>query len=615
MQEQTSKRPLRVFLCYSKSDRDLVRELYLHLVDTQVDPWLDEKRILPGQDWESEIRKAVRDSDVVIVCLSKQATSKRGYVQKEIKTALDVADKQPQGTIFIIPVRLELCVVPARLSRYQWVDLFEEGGYKRLIAALQERAIKLNLQMPITHEGNVWKIDQQRTRTAPLEPQRDLTKSESASSPEVQVRRAQGWVRRNRTRIVAAIAAFIGVVWLIIQVVANIAGILGFFGISAPGLFPQPTATPVATVTQTPKPFVQPTIYSVGVGSTLGYSKQHAIVRDSKGTLHVIISPDGQQQIAESVSSDNGKTWSTPKIIPVEQDKGQEASIAVDSADRIHMVYGPWDGGPVYYRVFDGQKWSDPQYFTSAFGRNIAVDTANHPHIVFSTVDVGYLHFDGQQWVQNRSAIKACWHPDIAIDHEDVAHVVCNDGFFYPEPAARVYYSRYDGISWSPKVKLTNGPFWSGGTAITIDSKDVKHVVWVSATTKEGGKDTVYYSSDNDGNWYPYPFAVGDVGTSAGQVGKESPAICVDKNDVVYVFWRGITPQGKATIFMRALGAFSSPVVQGWSDIYVINDPESSTAWWPSVSNNCSRDTGADVVWTATVGTQPVVKYMHVVWP
>jgi hypothetical protein len=30
------------------------------------------KKLLPGQDWKLEIRKAVRESDVVVVCLSKQ---------------------------------------------------------------------------------------------------------------------------------------------------------------------------------------------------------------------------------------------------------------------------------------------------------------------------------------------------------------------------------------------------------------------------------------------------------------------------------------------------------------------------------------------------------------
>lgn len=63
--------------------------------------------------------------------------TKRGYVQKEIRRALDVADEQPEGTIFVIPGRLEKCDVPMRLARWQGVDLFEEKSYSRLKVALE----------------------------------------------------------------------------------------------------------------------------------------------------------------------------------------------------------------------------------------------------------------------------------------------------------------------------------------------------------------------------------------------------------------------------------------------------------------------------------------------
>ena len=61
------KRPLKVFLChimpvgYAHADRDPVRGLYTHLTKDGVDryAWLDKAKLLPGQDWELEIRKAV----------------------------------------------------------------------------------------------------------------------------------------------------------------------------------------------------------------------------------------------------------------------------------------------------------------------------------------------------------------------------------------------------------------------------------------------------------------------------------------------------------------------------------------------------------------------------
>lgn len=130
---------LRVFLCHASQDKQAVRQLYTRLRESGYHPWLDEEDLLPGQDWALEIRAAVRRSDVVAVCLSRQSIQKSGFVQKEIGFALDVADEQPEGTIFLIPVRLEECAVPSRLARWHWVDLFEDNGYDRLVRSLEHR--------------------------------------------------------------------------------------------------------------------------------------------------------------------------------------------------------------------------------------------------------------------------------------------------------------------------------------------------------------------------------------------------------------------------------------------------------------------------------------------
>lgn len=82
---------LRVFLCHSSDDKKTVRALYQRLQEDGIEPWLDEENILPGQDWEYEIARAVRTVDVVIVCLSRNSVTKTGYIQKEIRFALDIA--------------------------------------------------------------------------------------------------------------------------------------------------------------------------------------------------------------------------------------------------------------------------------------------------------------------------------------------------------------------------------------------------------------------------------------------------------------------------------------------------------------------------------------------
>ena len=139
-------RPLKVFLCHAATDKPKVRTLYRRLVEAGFDPWLDEEKLLPGQDWDLEIRKAVRAVDVVIVCLTRNSINKEGYVQKEIRVALDVADEKPEGTIYLIPARFEECPVPERLSRWQWVNIYEENGYRKLYRSLELRAESLGIR-------------------------------------------------------------------------------------------------------------------------------------------------------------------------------------------------------------------------------------------------------------------------------------------------------------------------------------------------------------------------------------------------------------------------------------------------------------------------------------
>jgi len=138
-----SKAALLVFLCHSSADKAAVRDLHHRLVRTGVRPWLDEVDLLPGQVWEREIPAAVRRSDAVLICLSQSSINRSGYLQREIKYALDAAEEQSDDSIFLIPGRLEECEVPERLRRWQWVDLFAEDGYDRLVTALQARALAL----------------------------------------------------------------------------------------------------------------------------------------------------------------------------------------------------------------------------------------------------------------------------------------------------------------------------------------------------------------------------------------------------------------------------------------------------------------------------------------
>ena len=144
---------LKVFLCHASDDKPSVRFLHRRLQQDGFNPWLDEIDLMPGQDWDLEIRQAVRSSDAIIVCLTKRSITKEGYIQKELRLALDIADEKPEGTIFLIPVRLESCDVPDRLSKWQYVDLFAQLGYSSLLQSLRQRGATLQRLQPRPRKG------------------------------------------------------------------------------------------------------------------------------------------------------------------------------------------------------------------------------------------------------------------------------------------------------------------------------------------------------------------------------------------------------------------------------------------------------------------------------
>ena len=136
------KYPIKAFLCYAHEDYAAVRSLYKRLVKDDVDVWFDKENLRAGSNWEYEIRKAVRESNVVIVCLSKNF-SMGGFRKTEVQIALEEAVLKPKEEIFIIPVRLEECDTPDQLRMWHWVDLFRRGGYYRLVSSLNARAKSL----------------------------------------------------------------------------------------------------------------------------------------------------------------------------------------------------------------------------------------------------------------------------------------------------------------------------------------------------------------------------------------------------------------------------------------------------------------------------------------
>jgi TIR domain len=131
---------VRVFLAYAKEDRSEVRKLYDALQEAGFEPWMDEEKLVAGQNWPRAIERAIQLSDFFLVCFSRRSVAKRGFFQAELRYALDVAACVPLEEIFLVPVRLSECQVPLQIARRtQYIDLFPEWevGLKALLLMMK----------------------------------------------------------------------------------------------------------------------------------------------------------------------------------------------------------------------------------------------------------------------------------------------------------------------------------------------------------------------------------------------------------------------------------------------------------------------------------------------
>ena len=139
---------VQIFISYAREDQPRVEVLYQKLSAAGYQPWLDCQELQLGQGLESVIEQALQKSDLVLICLSATSINKRGFLQKEIKQALEHAQEKLEDDVWLIPARLDDCEVPVALSAIRWVDLFEDYGFDDLLRALEFQLKRIGKSAP-----------------------------------------------------------------------------------------------------------------------------------------------------------------------------------------------------------------------------------------------------------------------------------------------------------------------------------------------------------------------------------------------------------------------------------------------------------------------------------
>ncbi|WOI45140.1 TIR domain-containing protein [Acidovorax sp. BLS4] len=139
---------LKVFISYAKEDANYANELYARLENEGASPWLDTKKLLPGQNWDFEIDRALKDANVVVLLLSPRSVGKRGFVQREAHDAVELLRYKKEGDIYILPLLIEPCEVPSFIAgKLQYIDMTTADAYSRVQEALKIAADQQKIEL------------------------------------------------------------------------------------------------------------------------------------------------------------------------------------------------------------------------------------------------------------------------------------------------------------------------------------------------------------------------------------------------------------------------------------------------------------------------------------
>ncbi|MCC7446721.1 MAG: toll/interleukin-1 receptor domain-containing protein [Anaerolineae bacterium] len=127
---------MQVFICYARADMPFALQLIEDLNDYDLTVWMDMQSIPHGANWDIEVQKGLDSSDLMLVLLTPSSVASQNVADE---WSYFIEKNKP-----IVPLMVELCEVPFRLSRRQRVDFTGDykTGFEQLITAIGSPALR-----------------------------------------------------------------------------------------------------------------------------------------------------------------------------------------------------------------------------------------------------------------------------------------------------------------------------------------------------------------------------------------------------------------------------------------------------------------------------------------
>ena len=135
---------IKIFLAHASEDKPLIRSLHARLTAVGFKLWLDEVDLIPGMNWKDEIRMQIKECDVFLACLTPNS-AKTGFLRNEFEYALEQYAIKRAGNIYLIPIKLSPCEIPAvyneirqvNLRDFHWLEYYLDDGFEKLLRSIQ----------------------------------------------------------------------------------------------------------------------------------------------------------------------------------------------------------------------------------------------------------------------------------------------------------------------------------------------------------------------------------------------------------------------------------------------------------------------------------------------
>ena len=126
--QKNEPRLFKVVVIYQVEERTKkkVVELCAQLRACNIDVFMFSESMPIVEDHEVEMEERIRSADLVIICYSENFEKGKGYRHQEVDIALNEQKKRPRGNVYLVPIRLDECEVPAYLNRPRLLDYFKK---------------------------------------------------------------------------------------------------------------------------------------------------------------------------------------------------------------------------------------------------------------------------------------------------------------------------------------------------------------------------------------------------------------------------------------------------------------------------------------------------------